>query len=265
MRKLLLKVLATALPVCMTAACSSAPSRSAGAGAETVNLIFIHHSCGGNWLRDGLNQALNDAGFHVADTTYGWKEYGDHTDTADWPAWFNDDVMPLVYGEKNAMTAKNAVEPAPGENTVILFKSCYPNSEVGDSIDDEKAIYNSLLPYFERHKDKMFILATPPPMTRISRPERTRELCRWLADRDAGWLKDMKTENVFVFDLYNVLTHPDAHHRMRDGRESWECVEGHDTLYYPTGDDDHPNGQGNKKAAEECIGLIQHWYGLFRG
>ncbi len=47
---------------------------------------------------------------------------------------------------------------------MIMFKSCYPNSDVGYGIDDEKAIYNSLLPYFEDHPDKMFVLITPPPM-----------------------------------------------------------------------------------------------------
>jgi hypothetical protein len=237
---------------------------SVTANTAAVNLIFIHHSCGENWLNDGLLcQALNDAGYHVADISYGWREYGDHTDTVDWPVWFTDTVMPLVYREKDAMTAPNAVEPTEGENTVILFKSCYPNSDVGDGMEDEAAVYESLLPYFSAQPDKLFILITPPPMISISHPSVTRELCDWLCDRETGWLSEYTTGNVFVFDFYNVLTHPDAHHRFWNGHEEHISVEGADTLYYDSNGDDHPNRDGNRKATQEFIGLLQYWYGLF--
>jgi hypothetical protein len=210
-----------------------------------VNLVFIHHSCGENWLNDGLCQTLNDNGYHVADIYYGWREYGDSTDTVDWPTWFTEEVMNLVFKEMDAMTAPNAIDPAPGENTVIMFKSCFPNSDVGLEISDEKAIYNSLLPYFEQRPDKMFVLVTPPPMREISTPAKTRELCDWLAERQTGWLVGLSTGNVFVFDLYNVLTDPNAHHRLVGGKEVHENVAGHDTLYYDSDGDDHPNSEGS--------------------
>ena len=138
--------------------------------ARSVNLVFIHHSVGENWLNDGLCRALNDHGYHVADIYYGWREYGDHTDTVDWPMWFTDEVMGLVYQEMGNMTAPNTLRPAPGENTIVMFKSCFPNSDVGSDISDEKAIYDSLLPYLQQHPDKMFVLVTPPPMQEISDP-----------------------------------------------------------------------------------------------
>lgn len=237
-------------------------SASVPAPGSTVNLMFIHHSVGGNWLNDGLNDALNQNNYHVADITYGWKEYGDHTDTTDWPAWFTEDAMGLVYNEKNTMSGHNGISAAAGENTIILFKSCFPNSDVGESNADEKAIYNSLIPYFEKHPDKMFILVTPPPMGYISTPKLTRSLCNWLADRQNGWLADLKTGNVFVFDLYNVLTDKNAHHRYINGGESHVVVSGENLLYYPTGDD-HPNTAGNVKAADEFIGLLNYWYKSF--
>lgn len=132
------------------------PDRETAAGiapqgqteAARTNLVFIHHRVGENWLRQGLAQTLNDHGYHVADITYGWREYGDYTDTRDWPGWFTDGVMALVYRELGTMSVENSLEPANGENTVILFKSCFPNSDTGSSIDDEKTVYNSLLPYF---------------------------------------------------------------------------------------------------------------------
>jgi hypothetical protein len=235
-----------------------------GEGPAAANLIFIHHSCGENWLNDGLCNTLNENGYHVADITYDWREYGNNTDTEHWPIWFTDEVMDLVYKEMDAMTAPNDIQPAAGENEIIMFKSCFPNSDVGPEITDEKDIYNSLLPYFERHPGKMFVLVTPPPMIQISYPAKTRELCDWLADREAGWLAGLSTGNVFVFDFYNVLTHPDAHHQLLNGEEVHSSVPGADTLYYPSGDD-HPNTDGNIKAAQEFIGLLNYWYGSFSG
>jgi hypothetical protein len=242
----------------------SAPAAEA---RETVNLIFIHHSCGENWLNDGLCEQLNQNGFHVADITYGWRAYGDHTDTCDWPLWFTDGVMSLVYGEMGTMSAANTLAPASGENTVVMFKSCYPCSDAGESIQDEQSVYQSLLPYFESRPDKLFILVTPPPMIDIPFPEQTRKLCDWLCDRQAGWLSGLSTGNVFVFDFYNVLTDPDAHHcyDAAAGAEVHTAVEGANTLYYDSDGDDHPNREGNEKATREFIGLLTYWYGLFAG
>ena len=245
------------------AAAGSEAVPAASAGSAQYNLVFIHHSVGENWLMQGLSAGLNSRGYHVADITYGWREYGDFTDTADWPGWFTDEVMALVYGELGTMSAVNSVGPAEGENTIVLFKSCFPNSDTGDSIEDEKAVYNGLLPYFAGRPDKMFILVTPPPMVRISNPGLTRQLCRWLADRQGGWLASQASGNVFVFDLYNVLTHPDAHHWMEDGHEAHVAVRGADELYYDSDGDDHPNGQGSRKAAEEFVPLLDHWVFLY--
>ncbi len=236
-----------------------------GEGKAETNLVFIHHSCGENWLRDGLAGLLNERGIHVADITYGWREYGDRTDTKDWPGWFRDEVMGLVYRELGVMSAENSLAPKDGENTVVMFKSCFPNSDVGDSPEDEQAVYDSLLPYFSSHPEKVFVLATPPPMIRIGSPGLTRQLCLWLTDRKEGWLGGQAAENVFVFDLYNVLTHPDAHHRMENGQEVHTRVPGADTLFYDSSGDDHPNGQGNLKAAEEFVPLLLYWLDLFIG
>lgn len=229
------------------------------ASGSTVNLIFIHHSCGENWLNDGLNQELNESGYHVADISYGWDIYGDNTDTTDLPTWFTNGVMNLVYNEKDTISASNSIAPNDGENEIIMFKSCFPNSDVGNSIQDEKAIYDSLIPYFEKHPDKMFILVTPPPMMHISTPHMTRELCNWLVNRDSGWLKRLSTNNVFVFDFYNILTHPDAHHYVIKGEEVHTYIDVANELYYDSDGDDHPNLEGNKKAANEFMCLLKFW------
>lgn len=242
---------------------AEAPEKQAG--QARANLIFIHHSVGGDWLHRGLQQALNDNGYHVADTNYGWCDYGDLTDTGHWPMWFSDEVMPLVYAERGNSIMENVLAPAPGDNSIVMFKSCFPNSDVGNSIADEQEIYRSLLPYFSAHPDKLFVLVTPPPMTSLPTPQLTRELASWLANRETGWLKDYEGVNAYAFDFYNVLTAPDAHHRMLDGQESHEVVPGHDTLFYDSNGDNHPNEQGDRKAAEEFVPLLNAWYERFLG
>lgn len=234
-----------------------------GTNEDAVNLIFIHHSVGENWLYDGLNEMLNDNGYHVADTYYGWDDMGDSTDTVDWPCWFNEAYMPKVYAKLSTETASNTIEAAPGENEIVMFKSCFPNSEVGGSISDEQSIYNSLLEYFGAHSDKMFILVTPPPMQHISKAKKTRELANWLVSKD-GWLDGFSTGNVFVFDLYNVLTAPDNHHYFDGTKEVHEIGDGSNELYYDSGGDDHPNADGNRKAAEEFVPLLNYWYRQFK-
>jgi hypothetical protein len=103
------------------------------------------------------------------------------------------------------------------------------------------SFYNSLIPYFENHPDKMFVLVTPPPIQSISYPLKTRELCNWLTNRATGWLRDLTTGNVFTFDFYNVLTAPGAHHYMSGGVETHTVVAGANTLYYDWSGDDNPN------------------------
>jgi hypothetical protein len=82
--------------------------------AQTIKLIFIHHSSGENWLADengGLGLALMQNNFFVSDTNYGWGPddplpggpIGDHTDTGDWWNWFlgpsSAGILRALYAE----------------------------------------------------------------------------------------------------------------------------------------------------------------------
>jgi hypothetical protein len=293
MKKLMLVVLATMLIAVFS--CSKSPYAPWGGPVNTANpaavvkLMFIHHSTGSLWIESGygnLGTALNAANFYTTESDYGWlapmttacfdnyaptptpgvtPSIGDHTDTGDWPCWFNDTTMPSVYTNTHHEDyPTNTMSDPGGENEVIMFKSCFPNSEVGDDITDEQAIYNSLLPYFAAHTDKLFILVIPPPMQVISNPAKTRELSNWLADRKNGWLSTYTAGNVFAFDYYNVLTHPDNHHYVYGGYEYHIVANAHNTLYYPTGDD-HPSAAGQQKATNEFVPLLKAWWHEWKG
>ena len=165
--------------------------------AAPVRLIFIHHSTGGNWLADpndegphgGLGRALMNNYYFVNATNYGWGPagIGDRTDIPNWPEWFTGPGSPAILAALYAEDGQNfgdfgwwprlASKPA-GENRIILFKSCFPNSDLYGGPDDPpltapngeytvanaKAVYNEILTYFATRPDKLFVVITAPPL-----------------------------------------------------------------------------------------------------
>ncbi len=107
--------------------------------SQPVRLIFVHHSSGKNWLADhygGLGLALHKNNYYVSDTNYGWgpAQIGSRTDIGHWWEWFCDPQRsPLYLDALFNENGENAVysrqqNPPSGENEIILFKSCFPNS-----------------------------------------------------------------------------------------------------------------------------------------
>jgi hypothetical protein len=254
--------------------------------AETVKLVFIHHSTGENWLKDvngELGKALEKNNYFVSDTGYGWgpDDIGDRTDIVNWPEWFlgpdSERYLEALYqqnGQRSHFT--RTIEDPGGENEIVMFKSCFPNSKLKGNPDDPPApgegltvsnakyIYNELLQYFATRPDKLFIVITAPPLQNPEYAENARAFNTWLV-RD--WLaeNDYRDNNVAVWDFYNVLTGPDNHHRFHDGTVEHITDQGGDTLYYPTSrDDDHPNQDGNQKATDEFVPMLNVFYNRWK-
>lgn len=253
---------------------------------EVVKLIFIHHSTGENWLNDndgGLALALQESNYFVSDTNYGWGPdgIGDNTDIPDWLTWFRSEessrYTQALYSEsdQNAPYTRILDDPG-GENQIIMFKSCFPNSELGGQPNDPpstyeemtvagaKYVYNELLRYFRTRPDKLFVVITAPPVSDSSLAENARAFNLWLLN---DWLQENNypINNVAVFDFYNVLTGPDNHHRFINGTIEHSYTPGMNTLHYPSGpDDDHPAEAGNRKATEEFVPLLNTYYHLWQ-
>ena len=265
--------------VIITLRSASAQADDPGPPAETVKLIFIHHSCGENWLADdhgGLGRALGENNYFVSDTNYGWgpDSIGDRTDITDWPEWFTGSnsgrYLSALYAEsgQNSWYMRDLPDPG-GENQIIMFKSCFPNSNLegkptdsparGEwlTVSNAKAIYNELLTYFATRPDKLFVVITAPPVQDPPYAANARAFNTWLVTE---WLSEYGGTNVAVFDFYNVLTGPDNHHRFHSGVIEHITDRGGDTLYYPTDGDNHPSPAGNKKATEEFVPLLNVYY-----
>lgn len=247
--------------------------------SRVVKLIFIHHSTGENWLSDGygdLGSTLGGNNYYVSDTNYGWGPdgIGDRTDIPDWQEWFSSDNTPAymeaLFQEngQNAEYTRGLSDPG-GENEIVMFKSCFPNSDLEGNPNDPpspdgwmsaghaKYVYNEILGYFESHPEKLFIVITAPPLSDLTNADNARAFNQWLVN---SWLSENQYpyHNVAVFDFYKILTGTDGHHTFENGEEVYQTAN-KNTLHYPSGDD-HPSKKGSKKATEEFIPLLNYFY-----
>jgi hypothetical protein len=251
--------------------------------SSVVKLIFIHHSTGEGWLNDdngGLGIALSQNNYFVSDTYYGWgpNSIGDRTDIPDWLDWFRSGntatYMAALYNESDRRLSytRGTLSDPGGENEIIMFKSCFPNSALEGHPDDPpslegwltvghaKYVYNQLLLYFEAHPDKLFVVITAPPLSDLTYATNARAFNQWLMN---DWLgqNNYTLKNVAIFDFYNVLTGPDNHHRFYNNAVQHIITQNNNTLYYPSGDyDDHPSKEGNLKATNEFVTLLNVFY-----
>lgn len=266
------------LPALFLSAAAALPQNT-DPPSEVVKLIFIHHSTGENWLSDGygdLGKTLGENNYFVSDTNYGWGpgSIGDRTDIPNWIEWFSSANTPIYMEalfnetEQRASYTRTLTNPG-GENQVVMFKSCFPNSALEGSPNDPpgayeelsvsgaKYVYNTILNYFGSRPDKLFIVITAPPLSDPAYAENARAFNNWLVN---DWLRENNYpyNNVAVFDFYNILTDPNAHHWVNQGQIE-HITTARNTLYYPSGDD-HPSEKGSRKATAEFVPMLNAFY-----
>jgi PKD repeat protein len=286
--------------------------------SSTVKLVFIHHSTGENWLRDvaggdetagGLGAELLLNNYFVSDTNYGWgpDSIGDRTDIGNWMEWFRGPhsatYLSQLYAEygQTCWYSRLQVDPG-GENEIVMFKSCFPNSNFGGNpsdpippieqnplveqdsssehhtISNAKGIYIDLLNYFATRQDKLFIIILAPPLqsgdTSPEAAANARSFNDWMVNQ---YLAGYAYHNVFVFDFYTVLTSNGGntqtndfgastgnHHRYENGQIQHVMGTYNNYSSYPSGDS-HPTSAGGQKASGEFPALLNIAYHLWKG
>lgn len=257
---------------------------------KPLNLLFIHHSCGGQLFADkgpdigdhciykthpnggSLRHMLEENNYIVHEASYG-SLIGEDTDICHWHKKFRD------YMDK-ILTCKHQDEffTDGTQNQIIMFKSCFPNSwiesdgnEPGEAdsckrtLTNYKAAYNSLLPIFSKYANTLFIAVTAPPMVKPSLSSKTKlknYIKVFLGRPDTiekvgkrirafnNWLKDTQNGWLKDYKFKNVVVF-DYYDVLTDhGQSNWSM--------YPTGGgrDSHPSSAGNTKAAQEFIPFI---------
>ena len=255
--------------------------------ARQLRLLFIHHSCGGQWLAplgdnkgesciyetatNGglLRDRLRENNYEVHEASYD-SQIGDKTDIFDWPAKFRDHMQQVLTCDRQDTFYQDG-----RQNEIVMFKSCFPNSVFvgqgtapGDpdgpalTVENAKAAYRALLPEFQKQPGVLFVAVTAPPVVAPSVP-----LVKWVIKRLLGkpslaasgplarqfnnWLKDSKTGWLSEYPGTNVVVF-DLYDVLTDLGAS-------DFSRYPSGpeqDDNHPASAGNQKATELFVPFL---------
>ena len=173
---------------------------SAAPPAVPLNLLFIHHSVGGQWLADpgtaestqdarrslhkthpnggGLRRRLVSQGYSVHEASYG-SAIGDRTDFFDWRPKFRDSMPKILSTRHQDELLSN------GRNQIVMFKSCYPNNAFKPESAREdsrgptltvaraKQELDALRELFAERPETLFIYVTAPPLRDDSGSEAT--------------------------------------------------------------------------------------------
>lgn len=278
----------------------AAPGALAGEGdvpamsssAETLNLLFIHNSCGGQLFADpgevkggesrdtgeycihvshpnggGLRGRLQAAGYTVHESSYG-SILGEETDFCWWRRKFTEQMDRIVRTRH-----QDQLLPEGQRNHVVAFKSCYPNNlfagpgeEPGDpdscerTVANAKAAYNALLPLFRERPDVLFVAFTAPPMVPYKPVGLKATIKSWFTDNDRGGKLAIGFNQWLTDREHGWLAGYDLpnvvvfdyYEVLRDGNP-----EGYTNHATRGGRDPHPSSEGNQKAADAFMPFIE--------
>jgi len=195
---------------------SSTTEPTPGPAASFSRIIFLHHSVGGNLIQQGdVRQSLTDLGYEFYDHGYN----GDGLTLADGTPAGRDFAVPDDNTNPDGFAAIFAQSlDDPPDNTfshlmeydVIVFKSCYPVSNIqsDDQLAEYKSYYLSIRARMDQYPDKIFIVVTPPPEipadSDAQAAARARDFADWLA---SGEYLDGHP-NVFTFNFFDLMADP---------------------------------------------------------
>ncbi len=180
---------------------------------ELTNVIFLHHSTGRNLIEAGqVRERFAQAGYDFWDHDYNWiglrRPDGSSTGYSYLVPDDNTDPDGLarIFSQRVHKLPVNTLSGLL-QHEVIVFKSCFPVSNIAsdDQLEQYKTYYLTIRDQMDRHRDRVFVIVTPPPLnpaeTNAQNAARARAFATWLKSDEylAGH------PNVFTFDLFDQL------------------------------------------------------------
>jgi hypothetical protein len=261
---------------------------------KAINLLFIHHSVGGQLLADtgaaltsaedrlsihrihpnggGLRAQLQQRHYVVHEASYS-SVIGENTDLFDWLPKFRSE-MPRILG-----TAHQDQLLGEGKNQVVLFKSCFPNSAfktdrpgVGNpagpvlTLSNAKATLSAVRDELARQPDVLFVYLTAPP---LRAHETSEPLWKYAVKRILGRATSDVEQIEAAADaraFNNWVTSPEGWLKGYAGRnivvfDYYDVLTGggaSNFLKFPSagGKDDHPSAEGQHIAATRLVAFL---------
>ena len=246
------------------------------------DLVFIHHSSGQNWLNSGLHNALlakdyiderNDIYYNTDVLPDSGRPDslapipGDNTNMNHWILWFNDylesvkdhgcaDGFNKIIMFKSCFPISNIVangtepgDPFSSTQTIVNYKAVYrhPNGS-GYNYTHDGYIYKPLEDVFADNPDVLFIPVAAPPLcyncTNDENAHRARVFNNWLKNE---WLDDYNDDNpgldnVAVYDWFDFLANPDDHPTYPNRLKAEYCGGSGNS---------HPNTLANQQSTQD--------------
>ncbi|NDJ76923.1 MAG: hypothetical protein GYB65_11765 [Chloroflexi bacterium] len=222
---------------------------AAGAQGEPISILFMHHSTGGGLIWEGgVRESLAGSGYEFWDHGYNdeglvdpsgnytgtnWNVPGDNTDPDGWYAIFN---QPVTSPPSNTFSHML-------EYDVIIFKSCFPSSNIYDEgmYQQYQQYFLSIRDVMDQHSDKLFIpFTTPPLVPNETTPENAARARRW-----AEYLTSDEYlaghPNIAVFDFFSELADETGYLRAEYRMDEW---------------DSHPNTLANQTVGPVFVEFV---------
>jgi hypothetical protein len=282
-----------------SAAAGGAPVRRLDLSAFSVqppekplDLLFIHHSCGGQLLASSgpavgqncvftthpnggdLRALLEQNRYQVHQASYG-SRIGQNTDIFDWVPRFRDQMDEILLCDLQDRAYMGAQR-----NQIVMFKSCFPNNAFrgegtapGDSAGPEltvwnaRAAYSALLPEFQKQPNVLFVCLTAPPQApgKASQPL-WRKLAREAKATIKGNRFDIAESGRLARQFNSWLADTNGWLKEYPLRnvvvfDYYDVLTDHgqsDLSRYSTwgGADSHPSHEGNEKAARALVPFL---------
>lgn len=149
--------------------------------------FFIHHSTGEVYVDGGMREKMEAAGYSLEAP---W--WDGNTDPQDFPSELTSSASWDIIGD----------------NDILIFKSCYPASNIYSQaeLNERKDYYRELYEVYEDHPNVLFVPMSTPPlpkaMTSYKKARRAKKFDYWLTHK---YVEEYSGNNLLPFRLHKQL------------------------------------------------------------
>lgn len=223
------------------------------------NIFFLHHSTGNGFIEEGDMRGTIDAINGANGTDFVLWDHGYNGEglrnpfgiwTGDSYNIPNDNTDPVGLHELWT-TDNDARREIMANHQVIVFKSCFPASAIGDEdqLNQYRTWFLAMRDYFDLHPEKLFIPCTTPPLHRL-------ETNADDADRARRWSEYLTSNeylaghpNIVVYNVFDMLARAD------DGGATANMLRYEYEQTHEWGES-HPNLAGNQAVGPDMANFI---------
>lgn len=223
---------------------------------NSKRIIFIHHSTGGNLIREGkLRGEIKKLDPTIEFWDHNYNLYPNFTMLiANFThlKGLSDNNGKVTGTDYNIVISNNSPKEYadifsrdPNDSTlkqilqydVVAFKNCYPTTRIStdEQLEDDIKYYKVIRDNLKKYPNKQFIVFTPPPArketTNIEQATRAKKLVDFLNSKE--FVDGSK--NIYIFDFYTLLADENGY------------LKSEYTRFLPW--DSHPNKKANLTVA----------------